>query len=263
MVSHREQLRKWWVLALLGFIGFSLIWTIGFFALFFSRQSADAQLVAGRASDLSALQVPSSALPQALETSDVTVIQRSSTSVDLVDFLTNPNTAWGAAEVTYHFTVNGQDQPSNTTFVNIATQDRPLIASNVPLEKSQGATASLTIDEVNWQRVAAAALPKPAFAVESIQLSSTNVTLSGQTFLTINVQAKVTNRSVYNFLRVTVPIVLKQSGKIVAVDELPLDRWPTLSQKTINHTWAYPVGAATEAVILPQASQFDATNLYQ
>lgn len=261
IVSHREQLRKWWVLALLGFIGLSLLGAIVFFTTYFAQQSKVDQLIQRTGSEIVGLRLPSTVLPQDLETSAVTIIPRSASAVDLVAFVTNPNTQWGAALVDYHFVLGDSALPGHTAFVN-SDDDRPLVQLNVPMTEAT-AQAGIVIDHIQWARSASATLTTPNFSVADIVLSPTNVTLAGKTFLTYNVKATMTNRSVFNFLRVAVPIVLRSGDRIVAVDQFVIDRWATLAEKSISHTWNYPVSQATQAAFDPQASQFDETNLFE
>lgn len=256
LVSHKEQLRKWWVIALLGLIGLAMVWTIIFFVLWYGQQHKAEALLEQTAA---ALATTSATAPATVEVADTTVITRSPTSVDVVGFLRNPNTDWGAARLTYHFQIGATSFESQETFLNPGSL-RPVMRLNVPVT-SGGQSATLTVDSVDWVRASTAALPTPNFVTEKSDLTSTSVTLNSQTFLTINLQATVTNRSVYNFLKVEVPIVVKNGDQIVAVEQQTLDRWPTLSSKSVTHTWPYPINQATSAIIAPQASQFDANNL--
>ncbi len=73
----------------------------------------------------------------------------------------------------------------------------------------------------------------------------------------------MTNRSVYNFYRVIIPIVVKAGDQPVAVDTVTLDRWPTLTSKTVAVTWAYPVTGVTSVVLEPQVNRVDGDNVYR
>lgn len=262
IVSHRDQLRKWWVLALLGFIAASLTWATIFFVVFSGQHRQTDIQVGKRMTGISALQASPEISPRALEVKDVQAISRGVDRVDLVGTLVNPNQDWGASQVTVHFSLGDQAQETQTVFVNPGTQ-RPVIRLNVLAPAGTDRQASLSIEHTDWVRASAARLPPPEFSAEKMTIRSTSVAVGGQSFLTVNLQADVTNRSVYNFVQVTVPILLRSGTSLVAVDELRLDRWPTLTAKSINHTWSYPVSQTSAAEILPQVNQFDPDNLYR
>lgn len=257
IVSHKAQLRAWWAILLLGFLGLSFVWVIVFFSIFFGQQTALDDRIASAAAALGRFRVPASFQPSALETGSVNVLQRDQTHADLVVSLTNRNTDWGARGVTYHFVVDGKRLPTRTTFLNPGAT-RPVVELNV----ATGRQAELVIDDVDWARAATAIIPPPVFSVESVTLTPVTVRLGTQSILTVNVSAEVMNRSVYSFLNVRVPITVKNGSTVVAVDEQIIDRWPTLTARTIVTTWTYPV-AATTADLAPQVSQFDPEVLRQ
>ncbi len=262
IVSHRDQLRKWWVLALLGLIAASLTWAIIFFIVFTGQQRQADALITQSAAGISSLQPNPVTQPQPLEVKDVVAIARGPERVDLVGTLVNPNADWGARQVTVHFSLGGQALDPQTLFVNPGSQ-RPVVRLNVLVPTGGDRQATLTLDQTAWARVGAAALPPPSFGAEKVTLRSTTVAVSGLSFLTVYLRADLTYRSVYTFVQVTVPILLRDGGRVVAVEELTLDRWATLETKAVNHTWAYPVGRATQAELLPQVNQFDSDNLYR
>ncbi|MBI5466821.1 MAG: hypothetical protein HY975_01235 [Candidatus Kerfeldbacteria bacterium] len=261
LVSHKQTLRTWWAISLMALIGFSLLWMAIFFPLFIRQQSALDTLVYNMATTAGSFRL-STFQPQALTAGPVTVLQRDAKHVDLMADIMNSNAAWGATTVTAHFSVNGQAQPPATLFVN-QTSRRPFIVRNVPVADASTATATVTIDAVTWSRAATASLPAAAFTIESQSVTPTTVVISGQSITTVTLKAVMSNTSVYNYYRVLVPVVVKAGDTVVAVDELSLDRWPTLTEKTITVTWPYAVAGATTATIEPQVSRFDTTNIYR
>lgn len=261
IVSHKDQLRKWWALLLLGFIAFSTFWAMFFLSWFYWQQPAADRLIRSAALGLNGWQAATTFAPSALTMSPVTVIRRDSQHADVVATITNPNRDWGAAQVRWHFQTGNSSLPAQTVFVN-PTGTRPVLQLNLALP-AEASSPTIMIDDVQWQRASEAALPVATFLVDQPELTRATVTRAGQTVTSYSVKAQVANRSVYNYYRVVVPVVLKSNGNIVAVDELTIERWPTLSSRLIHLTWPYAIPAADAVELFPQVSQFDRDNVYR
>lgn len=260
IVSHKPTLKKWWAITLLAFLGFSLIWMVVFVSLFFTNQAHDDTLVFQAASRLGRFAAGVHA-PQDLSVGAVTLLTRDRQHVDAVAWLENPNTDWGAVKVQYHWQIDGQNTNQETIFINPAAK-RPAIGLNIAVS-GDNHQASITVDNVEWTRVGQASLPSPIFVNDALTISPTTITVNGASIKTVNLRATVTNRSVYNYYRVVVPVVLLSGDQIVAADLLSFDRWPTLTSRTIASSWPFAISDATNAQILPQVSQFDADNTYR
>lgn len=260
IVSHKQTLQKWWAISLLAFIVFSLIWILVFFSLFFHNQSQDDALVLQAASRLGRLTAGVHG-PADLTIGQVTILPRDHQHLDAVAWAENPNADWGAVAVRYHWLIGDTATNSETVFINPSSK-RPLIGLNLSAAGSS-LTSSVVLDDVEWTRVGRASLPAATFMTEGLVLTPTTVTAAGQTVSTVSLRATVTNRSVYNFYHVTVPVVMLAGDRIAAIDVLTYDRWPTLTGRTITDSWPYAISGATTAQILPQVSQFDLENTYR
>lgn len=261
IVSHKQTLRTWWAISLMSFIALSLLWLVIFFPLFFSQQAGLNRLMTQMAGAAAGFRLQGFQ-PQPLGVGPVTVVTRDQKRVDLVAEVTNGNAAWGATEVTVHFTVNGQALNTTRTFLNQSSR-RWLIQSNVAVADAAKAAASLVVENTIWTRAAAASLPAASFSVDQSDLTPTTVAVAGQSISTVSFKAVMTNRSVYNFYRVVIPVVVTAGDKPVAVDTVTIDRWPTLTSKTLTATWSHPVIGATGVVLEPQVSRFDSGNVYR
>lgn len=262
IVSHKDTLRKWWAITLIAFIGLVFIWTTVFALVYFSQAGQITQQMALRLQQAGTWPAGAINGPAAITTTDTSVIIRDLTHVDLAATLSNPNSTWGAATVQAHFEVDGKAVPSQTVFVNPSV-DRPVVALNVAVTDSAQAQAKLVIESTDWAKVNSNSLPAANFRVDHLTVTPTTVTVNGQAVPTMRLQASVTNQSVYNFRHVVVPIVLMTEHGIVAVDEITTDTWPTLTSKSIETTWSYPVTGAVTAQLTPQVSRFDTNNVYR
>ncbi len=262
IVSHKDQLKKWWAVSLLLFIAASFLWALGFFSLFIVQQAKTDKFVPEAAAALSAWKPSGRLRPQPLTISPVTVIARDATHVDMVMTLTNPNSFWGAATVQLDVLLGAQHIPVKT-FVN-QSDSRPVIVTNVAVAESSLASATATVSDTIWARASDAVLQDAQFAqATDPQIKATTVLLNGQRQSTVNVQAAITNRSVYNYYTVQVDMVLKAGEKIVGVETRPLTDWRTFATKSLNVTWAYPVSGVTSVDIVPEVSRFEQDNIFR
>ncbi len=259
LVSHRATLRTWWAVSLLTFILISVVWGLAFTVIFFSQsRSIDTRLSFEASQSAAGVTMR----PIDPSVSKVTVVDRDDSHVDIVATVTNPNADWGAESAQVHFALGSQAIPTQTVFLN-PRQDRPVMALNVAVTPRAQLEPSIRVDGVNWVKSANAALPAANFVVESVDLTPTTVTIAGQSIVTINLRANLTNRSVYNYRHVIIPIVIKQGETIVAVDQVTADAWATLTTRTITDTWPYAIGGQVTAELTPQVSRFDQTNIYR
>lgn len=263
IVSHKDQLRTWWAVSLLVIIGGSFLWAIAFFSIFLVQQTTIEKTMANSARALTDYRLSSTAAPKDLEVGAITIIRRDTAHVDLVAMITNPNTVWGVQSMTVSWQIPGITIPAETVFVNPGAA-RPVMALNVAIDATSAAASTIGTSDVVWGRASAAPLPDPVFQTSGLALSTRSIqTSEGATFTTVNVRGDIVNQSVFNFFRVLVPVIVKSGDTIVAVDQVTQTNWPTLSPKSFNLTWAYPVSGATSIQVVPQVSRFDADNLYR
>lgn len=262
VVSHKDTLRKWWAISLIAFIVLTFVWGLVFTAVFFSQSGQLNQQLAARLAQ--AGQWPATALPSpaSVTASTPVAIYRDATHADLMATLNNPNANWGASALTAHFVVDGQALPAQTIFIN-PSASRPLIGLNITVADGAHASAQVVIDATTWSKASSATLPDANFHVDSLTLTPTIVTINGQSVSTIRLHAAVTNRSVYNYRHVVVPVILSSQHGVMAVDQITTDAWPTLTSKSIESTWSYPLGGQLTAEVSPQVSRFDNDNVYR
>ena len=261
IVSHKQTLKTWWAISLMVVIWFSLIWMLVFFGVFFSQESKVNALLVHEANGPGSFRT-AVFQPQGLTSGTVIVITRDQTHVDVVAELSNPNQDWGGQVVAVHFFVDGASTTPQKVFINQASH-RPIIQRNVTVKNSAAVSASLVVDDTTWARASAAGLPAAKFLVSAPVTDPSTVTINGQTRTSVSIHADVANQSVYNFYHVDVPILLLSGDRIVGVEQIGVDRWPTLTTKTISATLSYAVPDITSYRIEPQVSRFDTGNTYR
>ena len=259
IVSHKQTLRTWWGVSSMIIIAGCLLWSVFFFSLFFGQENKMNTMVLKTALATADYKT-SSFKPQEVLIAPVAIINRDKQHVDLVTDLTNPNAAWGVESLTVHFVVDGVASTPQHLFLN-QSSTRPVIQINVVIKTSPVVKAELVIDETQWVRATAAALPAATFAIDNLRIDPSIV--SGQTLPSVTIRADVMNQSVYNFYRVDIPIVLLSGTRVVGAGYVTRPSWATLTSQEISLTLTYPVDSVTKVRIEPQVSRFDYGNTYR
>lgn len=261
VLAHRKALRVagLWVLGLAAAASFA--WSGVRLTLYGLDGGPIAEHNLAAVADAQAVMRDIPAAPVELSVDSVAVVSRDAQHADLVAFVTNSNQGWTARSVTYHFTVDGVAVPSVTSFSNQAST-RPYIQRNVSAASSSP-EVHFVIERVDWGRGLDATMPAAEFDVSKSDLTPTTVSTGHGSFITVTLKATITNRSVYGYHLVRVPIILKNGEQIVGLDELSINEWPALKDKSITLTWPYPITEATIAEIQPQVSRTDTTNVYR
>lgn len=261
IVSHKSVWRKTWSFALLSFTLFSSVWTTWFIIQYLNDQPRQDRATVQLAARLAAFAPAKLGIPTELVASTPVVIRRDNKFVDIVARLDNRNADWAAVLVRYHFIIDGRAQQAVESFVNQST-NRPVMQFNVQSETS-APNAELIIDNIDWARSSEAVLPAGNFTVEKSELIPATASIAGRTVETVGLTATVVNKSVYNFYQVTIPIIVKAGERIVAIDEVVVNRWPTLTPQTIRRSWPFSVVGATSVDLDPQINRFDRDNVYR
>lgn len=261
LVSHRQTLRTWWAVTLMVIIASTLLWSLWFFTVFFSQDTVTSGHLLDRANSIASFRV-ANLQPSPLTVSSATVIPRNASHVDLVAMVTNSNSAWGASSVTAHFTVDGTTFATQQIFLNPSAV-RPIIGLNIATAITSTSKVAVVIDETTWARSTASALPEPRFTVTNTVANPSTVVIDGQSRQSVTLTAEVTNTSVYNFYHVDVPVVAYNGDQIVGVASIGVDRWPTLTIKTVTATLTNPITTVTKFNVIPQVSRFDSGNTYR
>lgn len=258
LVSHKSTLKKWWAIGLLAVIFLAALWVITSLTVFFTQENRISGRIADSATMLRAYSPRFLGEPKVLTTGDVAIVRRDSERADLVGFIDNANEEWGATAVRYHFTADQYVSPTATTVVNPG-ENRPVVAANQRI--AAAITAALVIESTEWVH-GQPPLGSGQFQVLEKNWSPAQVKIGSNTVSTITLQATLRNVSVYNYYKVSVPVIVRSGEEIVAVDELTLDRWSSRTNKSISLSWPYGVSGATDVDFYPTVDQYNATNRY-
>lgn len=256
-VGHKYFFRKWWVIVILSadLLMIFYIFINGFIFAFerpkYNKMMAD--MVAGFISQTYRQQ----AKPAGLETLITKAISLGSGNYDLVAKIKNPNEDWGIKTLNYKFTVKDAETKPAESYL-LPGEEKYLISQNFSLPDSSALKdLKLEISDFNWERLTdKKVLADLDFSVEEKKLTNTISNSGNATLLT----AKVINRSLYDFWKVEVPIVLLSSGEPIAVSNYILRTLTSYESENISVSWLKSLPLSAQIEINPSANIFQASN---
>ena len=264
-LSHRFQLRKWWVILILSFDILLTVY-VATSLLFLATQSS--RLNRGLLNSARALSPPSVLVteqPTDLTVPVTVVVPQSNGQADFIARVDNSNQNW-AAVINYHFGLTtGQltadwtgTEPKTATILPGQTAYFSMLGAAVAVAAS--ATGEFTIDQLTWRRLSDhSQLANIAFEV-SETVYEPNVTVPNSSTQLARVTAQVTNRSLYGFWTINVPVVLLVGDKPVAMKQVTLRNMRPGETKSIEAQWFGDQPVQATADIRPQVDIFDDQN---
>jgi len=247
---HRDQLRTWWAITILVCDAIFLAYFIVVFATYSFGTTKVVHSISAMAQPLVSPTLKKVIAPAKLATGTAVVLNRGNGRYDFVAPVTNPNAHWAAVQVRYHFTYGETTRDDITTLW--PDSESFLTQANVALRVPEsGATPSVTITDVRWQRpvdfqryTGEVAFPVRAVSVQPITGLASGV---AATRLTATVQ----NKSVYSFRSVRFGVIMKAEGAIVAVSDVIVERFKPLEERQIEVSWLSALPTSSEATIFP------------
>lgn len=265
-VTHRYQLKKWWVivLAVADLIVFLYI-LFSVVVLLYTWNS-----FAAIPSEISKSYVNFSAYQQLNAPQNIQVISTQLVPVPgqtqtyhLVAELKNPNEKWFANYLTYHFVVDGVDLDSEQTFL-LPQEERYVFKYSVK-SSAQKPTAQLVVEKPGWRRVE---FPqeKPALDFEISNAKVDYLPILGErgtyTSFSTRATADIKNNSIYNFRQVNFKVVLFRGETPVAISEVRFDRFTALTSKQLGISWPDEYRSITNVEIIPEVNAYDPEMIY-
>lgn len=245
-LSHKEQLRQWQVLLLLGMC-FLL-------AIFFVVSATNYAAELPRMNRLIGAALADSAAPSIAATRPLPLSVRSAAAAlvegkayDLIGAVHNPNTRWGVSALEFSFLVDGKETPRRTAYL-LPNRTRHLVLpafAHRDGSRPRPERVTLVLHDVRWKWIRdTEQLRNVDFAVADLVFTPRTLTRQGTEAATLTAQLR--NASVVQWRTVDVGVIL------LGVDDVPLgantltvkDSEPQ-SATTIETSWprAFPSGA--------------------
>lgn len=261
-VTHRDQLKKWWVILLA--VGDILLFLYLLFntviiLLSWTKFTSLPYQIGQPVVDFKSYQQKNA--PQALRIISTKYIRvpEENEQYHLLAEVQNPNERWSVPLLDYHFTVDGVDLEQKKSYF-LPNEQRFLIQYNAE-SKNVKPVVKFIIEDVSWHRE-----EKPektsslAFEIKNPQTTLipllTNSRSSPALYST-RVTAEVTNKSVYNFWQVKFVVVLYQGREPIAVNEITLEKFLTQETREIGVSWKEAYPSISKVTIIPEVNILD------
>ncbi|MBI5037914.1 MAG: hypothetical protein HZC01_04395 [Candidatus Kerfeldbacteria bacterium] len=256
-LSHKDDLRKWYVIVMLAVAVFFVVFSITNIVLYTIGIPRQQRLISEIAqSPVDFVTVRQQSTPQALQLSSTYAIAGSGGRYDVVAPVTNPNQDW-FAEVTYSVTVGGIASDPYTDVVNPDSRSY-LVALGASGPTGGGSSAQFSLVAVNWYRVDhREKLPTLDFAITDVAYS----TLTDATVVSHQVQATVTNNSYTNFFEVPFIVLLFNGENIVGVNYAYVKQFMFDTSETITVKWSTVTGSVTGVQVETDLNLLNADNI--
>ncbi len=264
-LSHRFQLKKWWVILILSVDILLIVYISTSFLVLATQSSRLNRGLINTALSLSPPAVLVTETPSELSVNSAVALVQSANQTDFIARVDNANSNW-AAEFAYHFELNsGQlnsDWSGTKSGTGLILPEQSVFLSSVgePVSVSSAAQAKLVIDQRTWRRVSdRSRLDNIRFNVTDI-VYEPNVSVPNSSTRVSRVTAQITNRSLYGFWTVDVPVVLLIGDKPAAIKHLTLRSFRPSETRTVEAQWFGNLPTQASVDIRPAVDIFDEQN---
>lgn len=195
-----------------------------------------------------------------LEIEEPMVFETPSGRVDMLSLVQNPNARY-LAEVTYRFTVGGQETPERTTWV-MPGQAKYLTELGWEPEEGGGGSVELRIVKRVWSRIDAHEVPDPQAYIENrFRFEPSNPVFTpaepGSTVPVSRTDFTVRNASPYGYYDVDLLVLLYRGDTPVAASTYRVNRFPAGRAEPVQLFWYQPLPQVTRTEILADVNVFD------
>ncbi len=256
---HGAQLRTWWGVSILVID----VLLVGYFLYAFTSYSFSTQAivrsVAATAEPLVGSQLRSMVEPKTLELGSAVALPRGKSTFDFAVPVTNPNEAYAATDVRYRFqlgTATTREERATLWPGQVASlMLLSVVVPNAPAD----AKASVEILGVTWQRP----IDRKIYTSE-VRFPVTDAFLVPLTGLPsgavgTRMTARVRNDSVRSFREVRFGVVVSSGSRVVAVNEVTVERFVSLHERTIETSWLQAIPPGSSVVVFPQVNLLDSS----
>lgn len=261
-LTHKNDLRKWWVIVFLAIDIFFVIFVLTNTLIYLISIPRQDRLFYRMTSQTVSYQtVREKSKPSDLVIEDTQAVPAGYQNIDIIMKVKNPNEKWAAIGVRYKFNVDGNETDIFENFI-LPKEERFIFGFSVEYKAPAGSLPRKIepiIDKINWQRIKdVRKFPDVKFEVNDIDYSFTEVT--EERLKVVNLTASVKNNSIYDFWSARFDIVLYSNSKIIGVNQANIEKFKAFETKEIFSRWTDISENITEAVVTPNVNILDTRN---
>lgn len=240
------------------FWGYVLWGILDAYAISYPRESRLTQEIAANQITLQTLEIDR---PQNMITSNVQVFQTTNNRYDLAVDISNPNANWWA-EFNYRFNLSGEQTPLKNGFILPASQSVLTELGYSPKTRG-GSAAQLAVENIFWHRVdpAQVGASYADYAAKVFNVRFENIQFTSD--LIIGTQRisrtsfDLVNRGSYGYWTLGLVVKLYRGARILAVNEITLQRVAPGETRHIELDWFESLPAVTKTEIASVVNLLD------
>lgn len=267
-VTHRHQLKKWWVslLAVADVLLFLYLLFSGIVLLVtWKKFTLIPYQISQPVIDFKSYQKANAPVDLRIVSTKTIRVPNEQNKYHLLAEIQNPNLKWSAPSFDYHFVLGGKEQEKRTSFF-LPNEQRFLIYYNAE-STSPRPEAKLIIDQISWRRQERPEhTPALNFEIKNPQASLIplpGVGRSAPTSYSTRATAEITNKSVYNFWQVKFIVVLYQGREPVALNEITLDKFLAQESREVGVSWKEAYPSISKVSFIPEVNVLDPNTLFE
>ncbi len=191
-------------------------------------------------------------IPMPLEIINFSFIPLGKSKYDFVAEINNSNDNWLASNLDYRFSWF-QGTKEQSSFI-LPQEKKFLLALNV---ESNIAPNDLSFEflKINWNRIT----PK----MEMINFKTSDIVvgniLSEPSLKRVSFLAR--NNSAYSFWKAYFNVIIRQDGKIAAVNKIPIDQFLSGEERLIESPFSNIISQSAQIIVEPEINVLDANNI--
>jgi len=257
-LSHKNDLKKWWVIILLAADIFMVVFIVTNFAIYIISMPRESRLMTQMVENQAGYQeYRITGQPQPLDFAEPELISTGSDQADLIVKVRNPNKNWAAGSIKYKFVVNEKETEVEENFI-MPDEEKYLTAFSVAKSGSSFNISFIT-NAITWQRVKdLQKFPQANFKIENIQY--TQLSVPERNITVGQVKAQITNDSIYSYWRTDFMAVLLSGNRVVGVSKLIFDEFKSFEKRNIEFRFLSAPSSVSKVSIYPEVNLLDTDN---
>ncbi len=261
LLSHRSDLRKWWVIVLVAVSVFITFFTITNIVIYLiGIPNASRYMVSMATSQVDYNGIRARSVPLSLIIEDPIVVSAGKGKYDIIAHVINNNPQWAVSEISYSFTANGQEGKVRLDYV-MPNSEKFFTDLSVRLDEGTiNVEVAMAVDNIKWQRVDNPSLLQEVdFLVDNV----TYLPIKKNNATAYRVTADVTNNSLTSFWNTKFIVVLYNADTVLAIQYVYFEPFNAEETKSLLTQWDTVTGNVTDVGVVADINMLDQSNIIE